>query len=242
MNSMSQHTATLLEKMKKSGRYRPIDEDEYRELQRRANARLEQNEQQEHKPDLSRLGLVESELSMTWDLINPRLGEGMKVLNALRPKYNEGSGMVFLWGAYGQAKTLAGKVLVATAHRDGKRAAYANMSRVLDDIRLAFDNQEHKTTELIRRMGWWATREVLFIDEIDKVNETQWASERIFELVDRRYTTAIRKENLTVFASNKSDGALDGYLRSRLNDVRLGPVVELKGVDGRQYVDKAWEF
>jgi DNA replication protein DnaC len=234
--------SSLVEKMQKSGRYRPVCEDEYRRLQREASARLEQKEQAEYKPDYKRIGMTELEMSLTWDYVKPNLSDGMKAVQAVRPAYARGFGMVFLWGAWGQAKTLVGKILTATAFRDGKTAAYANMLAVLDDIRLAFDNDEHKTTELIRRMDWWVGRDVLFIDEIDKTNTTPWASERIFELIDRRYQRAIREEALTVIASNKSDGALDGYVRSRLHDNRVGRIVELSGPDARKVMPNGHLF
>jgi DNA replication protein DnaC len=195
-----------------------------------------------NKPDYSRIGMREDELSLTWAAIKSDVSDGLKALNAVRPAYARGHGMVFLWGTYGQAKTLVGKVLTATAIRDGKSAAYANVSSVLDDIRLAFDEKEHKATELIRRIDWWISRDVLFLDELDKSNDTPWAQERMFQLLDQRYTRAIREEALTVIASNKSDGDLDGYLRSRLNDRRVGPVVYLDGPDGRQVMPDGYRF
>jgi len=200
-------------------------------------------EQANFKTDFSRIGIREDELSLTWDAIKPNVSDGIKALKAVKPAYERGWGMVFLWGPWGQAKTLVGKILTATSYRDNKRGAYANMSSVLDDIRLAFDEQEHKTTELLRRIDWWIGRDVLFLDELDKSNSsTPWAQERIFQLLDQRYARAIRQEALTVIASNSSNAELDGYLKSRLNDRRLGPVVYLNGTDGRQVVPDEWRF
>jgi DNA replication protein DnaC len=116
------------------------------------------------------------------------------------------------------------------------------MSHVLDHIRLAFDEQEHKTTDLIRRMDFWISRDVLFLDELDKCNSTEWAQERMFQLLDQRYTRAIREEALTVIASNKANAMLDGYLNSRLQDRRLGPVIHLNGHDGRQVMPEGYKF
>jgi DNA replication protein DnaC len=194
------------------------------------------------KPDYSRMGLREDELGMDWSLIKPGVSDGIAGAEAVKPKYMQGWGMVFLWGTWGQGKTLIGKILTATGLRDGKRAAYANVATVLDDIRLAFDSPEHKTTELLRRMDWWTSRDVLFLDEIDKVNGTTWAEERIFQLLDQRYTRAIREEALTVIASNKSDQALDGYLKSRLQDRRLGPAVYMHGPDARKVMPEGMKF
>jgi hypothetical protein len=194
------------------------------------------------KPDYARLGLREDELDLRWDAVHKGTSDGPKAVKAVRAAYERGWGMVFLWGAFGQAKTLVGKILTATALRDGKRSAYANVATVLDDIRLAFDEREHKTTELLRRIDWWSGRDVLFLDELDKINGTDWAQERLFQLLDRCYTRAVREQALTVIASNRSDGELDGYLGSRLRDRRLGPVVHLNGPDGRRVVPDHWKF
>lgn len=195
------------------------------------------------KPKMElQIGLRDDELEMKWDLVKPDISDGVKALNAVRSAYERGWGMVFLWGTYGQAKTLVGKILTATAYRHGKKSAYANVSSVLDDIRLAFDEKEHKTTELIRRMDWWGQRDVLFLDEFGRSNDTPWAQERMFQLLDQRYARAIREEALTVIASNRSDDELDGYLSSRLQDNRLGPVVYLNGPDGRQVMPSGYKY
>jgi DNA replication protein DnaC len=197
---------------------------------------------EQSKPDYSRMGMKEDELGLDWSAIKPGISDGKVGMDAVRPKYMQGYGMVFLWGTWGQGKTLIGKILTASALRDGKTAAYANMSAVLDDIRLAFDSQERKTTELIRRMDWWTSRDVLFLDELDKCNSTEWAKERMFELLDQRYTRAIREEALTVVASNSKVDELDEYLQSRLKDRRLGPVVYMHGKDARQVMPEGYRF
>ncbi len=184
--------------------------------------------------DPSLIGLHPNDMGLTWEQVQPGISDGMKALEVVRPFYERGYGIVYLWGTWGQAKTLIGKILTATAHRDGKRPAYANVSSVLDNIRLAFDEQEHKATELLRRIDWWVNRDVLFLDEMDKSNDTPWAQERLFQLIDQRYTHAVRQETLTVIASNKSHEALDGYLKSRLHDRRVSKVVYLHGTDGRE--------
>lgn len=189
-----------------------------------------------------RIGITALEIEMSWDLVKKDLSDGMKAVSALRPAQDKGYGMVMLRGSYGQAKTLVGKILTATSLLSGKRAAYANMARILDDIRLAFDSKEAKSIELLRRMDWWIGLDVLFIDEIDRVNATDWAQERMFQLLDQRYTRAIREEALTVVASNAPLKELDGYLVSRLKDNRLGPIVDLNGTDGRLVMPEGHKF
>ena len=218
-----------------------LTDDEYKALQRAQTNKLIQQGAQDYKPDYARLGIREDDLSLDWNSIKPGYSDGDKARDAVKQAYERGFGILFLWGSYGQAKTLIGKILTVQAYKAGKRTAYANMSSVLDDIRLAFDEPEHKTTELLRRMEWWKERDVLFLDELDKSNDTQWAQERMFQLLDYRYMQAIREEALTVIASNKSDDELDGYLKSRLNDRRVGPVLHLNGADGRLSMPQGWK-
>ena len=239
---MKNQSVSMIEKMRASGRYVPIDDDEYKRLQREALARIAQNEQNTYVPDYKRIGISEHETGLTWAAIRPNVSDGLKAVQALRPMYERGWGMLFVWGTWGQAKTLLGKILTATALRDGKRAAYANMSSVLDDIRLAYDEKEHKNTELLRKMDWWMGRDVLFLDELDKSNDTQWAQERMFQLIDKRYQMAVREEAITVIASNKSSDELDGYLQSRLHDRRIGQSIFLNGNDGRAVMPDNWKF
>jgi len=230
-------------KIQSSPRYRKITDEEYQALKIESFQRLARQEAEQLKRNqlsqLDKVGLYESELNMTWDMVIPGMSDGTRAVEAVRPKYEAGHGLVFLWGTYGQAKTLVGKILISIAVREGKRAAYANMASVLDDIRLSFDDQ-YQSTELLRRMDYWISRDVLFLDELDKVSGTQWAQERMFQLLDQRYTRAVREEALTVIASNKSTAGLDGYLKSRLADKRLGPVVYLNGKDGRQTAPAGW--
>jgi len=242
--TMHAEAMSLREKILASGRpnHYNMTDDEIKALYRKGWEEIARREQAKYKPDWSRIGISEAEASLTWDAIKPGISDGYKGVEAVRPMYSKGWGMAFLWGNWGQAKTLLGKIVTATAFRDGKRSAYANMSSVLNDIRLAFDEKENKTTDLLRRMEWWTGRDVLFLDELDQAKNTPWAQEQIFILIDKRYQMAVREEALTVIASNTSDKELDGYLKSRLHDRRIGEVVHLNGVDARQLVPDEWRF
>ncbi len=240
--TLQSESDSIIEKMKKSGRYKPLTEEEYRAGVEKVFAESLQKEQANMKPDYERIGINEDEIHLTWSAIKPGISDGYKAVQIIKPAYERGHGMIFIWGTWGQAKTLMGKIVAATGLRDGKRAAYANMSNVLNDIRLAFDEKENKTTELLRKMDWWMERDILFLDELDKVNQTAWAEEQIFTLLDRRYQLAVREKALTVIASNTDADELNGYLKSRLYDRRISQIVHLSGKDGRQVVPDEWRF
>lgn len=194
-----------------------------------------------------RIGLTVDELRhLSWSMVRRGVNQADRACEATQRAYMSGHGLVFLYGGFGQGKSLVLKIAVATALNEGKRAAYANLAGVLDDIRSAYDERENKMAELVRRMEWWMSLDVLAIDELDKVGQTDWARERIFQLLDERYQRAVRQEALTVIAANhQSLDDLSGYLRSRIEDNRFaanGYLINLKGADGRKSMPKNWKY
>jgi DNA replication protein DnaC len=183
---------------------------------------------------------------LNWDLVRKGVNQAEQACATTRKAFEEGHGLVFLYGGFGQGKSLILKIAVATAVRAGKRAAYANLAGVLDDIRSAYDERENKMTELVWRMEWWTSLDVLAIDELDKVGQTDWAKERIFQLLDLLYQRAVRQEALTIIAANyHSTDELSGYLKSRIEDNRFagnGYLIHLKGADGRKSMPKSWKY
>jgi DNA replication protein DnaC len=183
---------------------------------------------------------------LNWNLVEPGISDGHKARDAAVEITKRGCGMLLIYGDFGQGKTLVLKIAVATALRAGKGASYGNMSAILDDIRLAFDEKDGQSSALSRRIASWSSLEVLAIDELDKVNQTPWARERIHQLLDQRYMMAVRGEAITLISANfTQDGGLDdldGYLASRLSDRRIGQVIELKGPDARKVMPDGFRY
>ena len=226
----------------------PVRHPKFGKLERCSQAQTLVIKQSLHAGEIdSRVGLPADELqNLTWGLVKKGVNQADQACDITSRAYISGHGMVFMYGGYGQWKSLVLKIAVATALREGKRAAYANLAGVLDDIRIAHDKRENKMTELVRRMEWWTSLDVLAIDELDKVGQTEWARERIFQLLDARYQRAVRQEALTVIAANyQSTDELSGYLKSRIEDNRFvanGYVLQLKGSDGRKSMPKNWKY
>jgi DNA replication protein DnaC len=195
----------------------------------------------------ARCGLTADEIkNLTWSNVLPDISDGVKALRAVKAGYENKSGMVLLYGTYGQAKTLTMKIAVAQAMREGKRAAYARLSRVLNDIRLAFDQKEGKTRALLEKIEWWNGLDLLCVDELDKASSTDWAEGVIFDMFDDRWVKAVRGEALTIAAANFADAdAVPGYLKSRLEDNRFaafGGAVYLSGSDGRKSMPEGYRY
>ena len=192
-------------------------------------------------------GLLADEVrNLNWNLVQEGISDGHKGRDIAREVCKQGYGLVLLYGNYGQAKTLMLKIGVAAALRAGKTAHYANMSEILDDIRMAFDEKNGQQTALIRRIERWSALDLLAIDELDKANSTEWARERMHQLLNTRYTAALREQAVTLIAANLNEERgvddLDGYLASRLRDSRVGHLVELNGPDGRLSMPKGYRY
>ena len=73
---------------------------------------------------------------------------------------------------------------------------------------------------------------MLCVDELDKVNQTDWALELQTALIDIRYRTGLEGTTGTVFAMNTSPDTLPGWIASRMRDGR-NVVVENPDADMR---------
>lgn len=192
----------------------------------------------------ARCGITLDELRfLTWTRSIKHGSQAEKIGERLRFFYQRGYGLAAILGMYGQGKTLLLKIITVAALTDGKLAAYANISDVLDDIRLAYDSPDAMRS-LVERTEWWSELDVLCLDEMDKLNVTPWAQERLFRLLDMRYTLAIQQKALTVIAANyNSTASFPGYLRSRLEDNRLRDgIIIMSGDDMRKRAEKGRTF
>ena len=172
-------------------------------------------------------GLECGELDAKWgDVAN--LNNALEAVRVVQETIERGAGWVTLWGDWGLSKSLILQIAVAESLRSGKPAAYTRMVEILDDLRAAFDGSESSESRLER----WTNVPVLAIDEIEKVKETEYANERRFLLLDRRYQDAIRGNSITIISSNRNPRELPGEICSRIFDGRFA-VVHLTGDDVR---------
>jgi DNA replication protein DnaC len=187
--------------------------------------------------ELRYCGLYQDEIdNLTWDKVKVDVSGGLLAVQTVRAFYVQGYGMVYLGGTPGQAKTLLLKIAVATATRAGMRARYVDLRDVLQNLRASFQREYHND-EFSARMNDWIEMPVLALDEIDKCNETPWAREQVFYLIDKRYTGAVRQISLTILAGNQTGDEMAVYISSRLKDDR-GAFVVLDGPDGRRVMSK----
>jgi len=173
--------------------------------------------------------------SLSWDSILA-MDNAVEVANSVRSEIAKGHNMIYLYGSWGLAKTMILKIAVAEVLRDNRYAHYINLIDLLDDIRLVFD-EEQSSHRLQERVNHWSSIPFLAIDEFDKPNATAWVTERVFQIINRRYDMAIYNEVTTLIASNKQPNELPGYFTSRFRDGRL-TTLKLEGVDARPGMER----
>lgn len=175
----------------------------------------------------SRFGLDDKERDMTWDNVWDE-NSARRGVDAVRRAMERGCGWVYLWGPPGLAKTLILKIAVAEWLRDHKLAAYTRMAEIIDDMRGAFDAR-NPSEESAAKLEWWTNLPLLAIDEFDRVRNTEYANERRFLLMDKRYEQALReRSSITLMTSNEDPAKLESYLYDRIRDGRF-EIIHLDG-------------
>lgn len=205
----------------------PIDHPLFGKLSRCSRALKRDLERMRSDP---RTGLRPEELrELSWNSITSH-SPIYQHLDEIKHMLNVHCGFVLLVGNPGIGKTTLLRVAVAEALNAGTPAAYANLSSALDHLRSAYDAQ-NAGDEMRRRLEWWMGLAVLSLDEIDKINDTPWARERIHMLLNSRYEAALEGNGLTLVAANREPD--DPYLISRFSDGRVGRIFRLNGTDIR---------
>lgn len=128
-------------------------------------------------------------------------------------------GWLFLWGGYGNGKSLILQGIVNEMTARGVPAIYVTFADLLDLMRETFRVKAKESfSDRFRRIQ---NVPILVIDEFDKVNETEFVWEFRSKLIDHRYRDAVGGQTATVFASNSSPVKLPGWIASRVADGRF---------------------
>ncbi len=214
----------------------PIDHPDFGKL---TPCVCKQNEMTRSAQDrLYRMSNLEAFKSMTFNdfSVQGRLGLGDEQIRSLQYALSQAQqfaasphGWLVLRGTYGCGKTHLAAAIANTCVDFGMQTIFLTVPDLLDWLRYSYgsnDSSFEDRFEEIRNI------ELLVLDDLGSQNSTGWAAEKLFQIVDYRYTRKLP----TVVTSNLDLEDLDDRIRSRLQDPDLVTSVHILAPDYRSPV------
>ena len=151
-----------------------------------------------------------------------------RALSEARKFADRPSGWIIFHWRYGSGKThLAAAIANASIER-GQSVIFVNTPDLLDHLRITFaPNSEITFDDLFDRVR---NIPLLIIDDIGAESPTSWANEKLYQILNHRYTLNLP----TVITTNKEFEEFDPRIRSRLEDTPLVKRILLEAPDYRR--------
>tara|TARA_B100000700_G_scaffold39796_3_gene40242 strand:- start:60 stop:1430 length:1371 start_codon:yes stop_codon:yes gene_type:complete len=137
-------------------------------------------------------------------------------------------GWILLHGGYGCGKTHLAAAIGNYSITIGHDVLFVNIPDLLDHLRSTFapgstidyDTLFDKTRNIF----------LLILDDLGSENPTQWAQEKLYQIINHRYTTKLP----TVVTSNVNLESIEPRIRSRLVDIDLVRKLMIQAPDFRR--------
>lgn len=138
-------------------------------------------------------------------------------------------GWLVLMGSYGCGKTHLAAAVANACVEFGMNTIFLTVPDLLDWLRFSYDSKE---TTFEERFEELRNANLLVLDDLGAQNSTKWAGEKLFQIVDYRYSRKLP----TVVTTNLDLEDLDDRIRSRLQDPDLTTRVRITAPDYRSPV------
>jgi DNA replication protein DnaC len=153
-----------------------------------------------------------------------------RAFNHARQFAHNQQGWLIMQGGYGCGKTHLAAAIANESAALGVPALFITVPDVLDQLRFAYqdpDSTFEKRFEEIRRAP------LLILDDFGTQNATEWAEEKLFQILNFRYTNQLP----LVVTTNLPLDDIEPRLRSRLQDPELVTRVTIIAPDYRRPAD-----
>jgi len=154
-----------------------------------------------------------------------------QAFNLCRTYAHELDGWLLLQGGFGCGKTHLAASIANEAASLGIPTLFLTAPDLLDSLRASFDSEDvsfEDRFDQIRRAA------LLVLDDFGTQSATEWAREKLFQILNYRYINRLP----TVLTTNLALDELDGRVRSRLNDTGLVRQVVIHAPDYRRASDE----
>lgn len=167
-----------------------------------------------------------------------RVGLGSFQADSLEQAFNSAqnfagslTGWLLLTGTYGSGKTHLAAAIANQAVEMGISTLFLTVPDLLDWLRFSYSNTSDASFE--DRFTQIRTVPLLIMDDFGTQNTTQWAQEKLFQIINHRYINKLP----TVITSNQTLTDFEPRIRSRLQDPDLVTRVEILAPDFRNPTD-----
>jgi len=193
---------------------------------------------QQMQSRLFRLSNLEAFANMTLDTFKTegRMGLGDQQVSSLQVALNQAfhfalnpAGWLLFMGTYGSGKTHLAAAIANKVIESGIPTLFLTVPDLLDWLRYSYGSQENTYEERFEEIR---NIQLLVLDDLGTQNTTPWAEEKLYQILNHRYTHRLP----TVITTNQELLEIEGRIRSRLQDPDLVTMVRILAPDYRSPV------
>lgn len=171
--------------------------------------------------------------NMTFDTFNIKGLDGKKANQTLETAFNTArnyarhlNGWLLLMGGYGSGKTHLAAAIANEVVSLGVETLFLTVPDLLDWLRHSYSSTE---TNYEQRFNEIRNIQFLVLDDFGTQNATPWAKEKLFQIINYRYTHRLP----TVLTTNLALSQMDERVSSRLHDRELVITIQIDAPDFR---------
>jgi DNA replication protein DnaC len=216
----------------------PVDDPQFGKIVT-CTCRQAQVSQQVHRRLFS-LSNLDQLSDLTFENFEPRgrIGIGKFQADSIELAYNQArqfaqtlQGWLFLEGTFGCGKTHLASAVANFAVELGVPTIFITVPDLLDNLRFTWagsDSTYESRFDQLRKV------QLLIMDDFGTQNATAWAQEKLFQIINYRYTNQLPM----VITTNNSLNEIEERIRSRLRDPELVTRVKIQAPDHRNPTDE----
>jgi len=189
--------------------------------------------------DLYRMSNLDELSHLTFENFQPRgqIGLGPAQADSLERAFNHTQrfahsldGWLVLQGNYGSGKTHLAAAAANFVVRMGIPTLFLTVPDLLDTLRFSYNNPDSTFEERFENIR---TSPLLVMDDFGTENATNWAKEKLFQILNYRYINELP----LLVTTNLDLDQMEGRIRSRLQDPNLVTRVHILAPDYRRPTD-----